>query len=118
MRDLVSIIPAYTRTYCINLHLIRLVFHLALIKNQLLAAQLPTTGGRGPIAREPDVALLMAAFVKKYVKICKNMFKNVKNMALSAKKWLSQSKRFPTPALQHNRKRVSTLQRVAASDVI
>ena len=31
------------------------------------------------MAREPDVALLMAAFVKKYEK-------NVKNMALSAKK--------------------------------
>ena len=45
------------------------------------------------MAREPDVALLMAAFVKKkYVK-------NVKNMALLAKQWLSQPKRFPTPAL-------------------
>ena len=46
---------------------------------------------------EPDMALLMAAFVKKYVKICKK--KKVKNMALSAKKWLSQPKRLPTPAL-------------------
>ena len=27
------------------------------------------------------------------------MFKNVKNMALSAKKWLSQPKRLPTPEL-------------------
>ena len=50
------------------------------------------------MAREPDVALLMAAFVKKYVKICK---KNVNNRALSAKNWLSQPKRFPTPALKH-----------------
>ena len=29
------------------------------------------------------------------------MFKNVKNMALSAKKWLSQPKRFPTPGLDN-----------------
>ena len=46
------------------------------------------------MAREPDVALFMAAFVKKYVK---KMLKNVNNMALSAKNWLSQPKRFPTP---------------------
>ena len=52
------------------------------------------------MAHEPDVALLMAAFVKKYVKIC---LKNVKNMALSAKKWHSQPKRFPTPALNVNK---------------
>ena len=49
--------------------------------------------GRQPMALEPDVALLMAAFVKK---IFKNMWKNVKNVkkygslsqkvALSAKK--------------------------------
>ena len=31
------------------------------------------TRGREPMAREPDVALLMAAFVKKYVKICLKM---------------------------------------------
>ena len=48
------------------------------------------------MAREPDVALLMAAFVKK---ICQNMNKYVNNMALSAKNWLSQPKRSPTPAL-------------------
>ena len=36
---------------------------------------------------------LMAAFVKKYVN-------NFKNMALSAKKWLSQQKRLPTPAVR------------------
>ena len=41
------------------------------------------------MAREPDMALLMAAFVKKYVKICPKMLKI----------WLSQPKRFPTPAL-------------------
>ena len=34
------------------------------------------------MARQPDVALLMAAFVKKYVKICLKMLKI----------WLSQTK--------------------------
>ena len=45
------------------------------------------------MALEPDVALLMAAFVKKYVKICLKMLKI----------WLSQPKRLPTPALENGK---------------
>ena len=50
------------------------------------------------MAREPDVALLMAAFVKK---ICKNM---IKNMALSAKIVALSAKKVPDPCSEGTKK--------------